>query len=122
MQYHSTIAEPLEKKISILDLSIVLDNLKSNSEKAGATELRLDFSREGRTYIVDFTDNGIGVDLNYYTPESIFEEGVTNRRGGSGIGLSTIRERMRENLNGNIEFIGNGLYFNTGATFRLTFE
>lgn len=122
VQYHSTIAEPLEKKISILDLSIVLDNLKSNSEKAGATELRLDFSREGRTYIVDFSDNGVGIDLNYYTPESIFEEGVTNRRGGSGIGLSTIRERMRENLNGNIEFLGNGLYFNTGATFRLTFE
>ena len=122
VQYHSAITEPLEKKISILDLSIVLDNLKSNSEKAGATELRLDFSREGRTYIVDFTDNGAGVDLNNFTPENIFEEGVTNRRGGSGIGLSTIRERMRENLNGNIEFLGNGLHFDTGATFRLTFE
>ena len=122
VQYHSTLTEPLEKKISILDLSIVLDNLKSNSEKAGATELRLDFSRTGRTYIVDFTDNGIGVDLNEFTPENIFEEGVTNRRGGSGIGLSTIKERMRENLNGDIAFLGNGLYFNTGATFRLTFE
>ena len=122
VQYHSTLVEPLEKKISILDLSIVLDNLKSNSEKAGATELRLDFSRNGRTYIVDFTDNGVGVDLNAFTPENIFEEGVTNRRGGSGIGLSTIKERMRENLNGDIEFLGNGLYFKTGATFRLTFK
>ena len=122
VQYHSTLTEPLEKKISILDLSIVLDNLKSNSEKAGATELRLDFSRNGRTYVVDFTDNGIGVDLNEFTPENIFEEGVTNRRGGSGIGLSTIKERMRENLNGDIAFLGNGLYFDTGATFRLTFE
>ncbi|MBQ6962263.1 MAG: ATP-binding protein [Paludibacteraceae bacterium] len=122
IQYHSTMTEPLEKKIPILDLSIVLDNLKSNSEKAGATELRLDFSREGRTYIVDFSDNGVGVDLNHFTPESIFEEGITNRRGGSGIGLSTIRERMRENLNGNIEFLGNGLHFDSGATFRLTFE
>lgn len=122
VQYHSNMAESLEKKISILDLSIVLDNLKSNSEKAGATELRLDFSSKGRSYIVDFSDNGSGVDLNLYTPESIFEEGITNRRGGSGIGLSTIRERMRENLNGKIEFIGNGLYFNTGATFRLTFD
>ena len=122
MQYHSTLVEPLEKKISILDLSIVLDNLKSNSEKAGATELRLDFSRNGRTYIVDFTDNGVGVDLNAFTPENIFEEGVTNRRGGSGIGLSTIKERMRENLNGDISFLGNGLHFKTGATFRLTFE
>ncbi len=122
VQYHSTLVEPLEKKISILDLSIVIDNLKSNSEKAGATELRLDFSRNGRTYIVDFTDNGVGVDLNAFTPENIFEEGVTNRRGGSGIGLSTIKERMRENLNGDITFLGNGLHFKTGATFRLTFE
>lgn len=122
VQYHSTLVEPLEKKISILDLSIVLDNLKSNSEKAGATELRLDFSRNGRTYIVDFTDNGVGVDLNAFTPENIFEEGITNRRGGSGIGLSTIKERMRENLNGDITFLGNGLHFKTGATFRLTFE
>ena len=122
VQYHSTLTESLEKKISILDLSIVLDNLISNSEKAGATELRLDFSRNGRTYIVDFTDNGVGVDLNEFTPENIFEEGVTNRRGGSGIGLSTIKERMRENLNGDITFLGNGLHFKTGATFRLTFE
>lgn len=122
VQYNSTIQEPLEKKISILDLSIVLDNLISNSGKAKATELRIDFARQGRTYILDFTDNGDGVDLNTYTPESIFEEGVTNRRGGSGIGLSTIKNRMREELNGDIEFMGNGLHFSTGATFRLTFE
>ena len=105
-----------------MDLSIVLDNLISNSGKANATELRIDFARQGRTYILDFTDNGDGVDLNTYTPESIFEEGVTNRRGGSGIGLSTIKNRMREELNGDIEFMGNGLHFSTGATFRLTFE
>lgn len=122
VQFVSHIQEPLEKKISILDLSIVLDNLISNSKKANATKLQIDFSRQGRKYIVDFTDNGSGVDMNRYTPESIFEEGVTNRRGGSGIGLSTIKERMREELNGDIEFIGNGLHFNTGATFRLLFE
>lgn len=122
IQYHSTIRETLEKKISILDLSIILDNLISNSQKANSTELRLDFSREGRRYIVDFTDNGDGVDLNTYTPQSIFEEGITNRRGGSGIGLSTIKDRMKKELNGDIEFLGNGLHFATGATFRLIFE
>ena len=47
IQYHSTIREPLEKKISILDLSIILDNLISNSQKANATELRLDFREKG---------------------------------------------------------------------------
>ena len=122
IQYHSNIVQPLEKRISVLDLSIILDNLISNSQKANANELRLDFNVEGRIYIVDFTDNGIGVDLNLFTSESIFEEGITNRRGGSGIGLSTIKDRMIKELNGNIEFIGNGLYFETGATFRLTFE
>lgn len=122
IQYHSEIMEPLDKKISVLDLSIILDNLVSNSQKANAKELRLDFSRIGRTYVIDFTDNGDGVDLNMFTPQSIFEEGITNRRGGSGIGLSTIRDRMRNELNGDIEFIGNGLHFVTGATFRLIFR
>lgn len=122
VQYHSDIVEPLEKKISVLDLSIILDNLVSNSQKANAKELRLDFSRKARTYIVDFTDNGDGVDLSQFTPQNIFEEGVTNRRGGSGIGLSTIKDRMKNELNGDIEFMGNGLYFSTGATFRLTFK
>lgn len=122
IQNHSAITEPLEKKISILDLSIILDNLISNSKKANATELRLDYSRKGRTYIVDFTDNGDGVDTSLFTPETIFEEGITNRRGGSGIGLSTIKDRMRKELNGDIVFLGNGLHFETGATFRLYFE
>ena len=122
VQYHSNITEVLEKKIPVLDLSIVLDNLVSNSEKAEATEFRIDFARDGRTYIVDFTDNGVGVDLEHFTPDSIFEEGVTNRRGGSGIGLSTIKERMKNELNGDIQFVGNGLHFETGATFRLYFE
>ena len=122
VQYHSDITEVLEKKIAVLDLSIVLDNLVSNSEKADATEFRIDFARDGRTYIVDFTDNGVGVDLDLFTADSIFEEGVTNRRGGSGIGLSTIKERMKNELNGEIQFVGNGLHFKTGATFRLIFE
>lgn len=122
IQYFSDILEPLEKKISILDLSIILDNLVSNSQKANATELRLDFSRAGRIFIVDYTDNGDGVDLRLFTKDSIFEEGVTNRRGGSGIGLSTIKDRIQNELNGDIEFLGNGLRFTTGATFRLTFE
>ena len=122
VQYHSNITEVLEKKIPVLDLSIVLDNLISNSEKADATEFRIDFARDGRTYIVDFTDNGVGVDLDHFTADNIFEEGVTNRRGGSGIGLSTIKERMKNELNGDIQFVGNGLHFETGATFRLYFE
>ena len=71
---------------------------------------------------MDFSDNGKGVDLNQFTPDSIFDIGVTDREGGSGIGLSTIRTAMNDKLNGSIQFLGNGLNKMKGATFRLTFE
>lgn len=111
----------IKKLIPVLELSIVLDNLVSNSKKAGATEITIDFYDNNNTIEVLFSDNGCGVDLNRFTPESIFDLGVTDRRGGSGIGLSTIRKRMDEDLNGEIEFIGNGMKYANGAAFKLKF-
>lgn len=111
----------IKKNIKVLDLSIVLDNLVSNSKKASATEVMVDFANEDRKIIMFFSDNGVGVDMNQYTAESIFELGVTNRRGGSGIGLHTIREYMQTSLNGDISFVGNGLEYDKGATFKLIF-
>lgn len=110
-----------KKLISALALSVVIDNLKDNSEKANATELIIDFYEIDNDIQVMFSDNGRGVDLEKYTPESIFEVGVTNRRGGSGIGLYTIRTFMERYLNGTIQFEGNNLKNNSGATFKLTF-
>ena len=108
------------KRLPLLELSVVLDNLVSNAVKAGAKTLCVIFhSTNGRAIHIDFADDGCGVDLALFTPETIFEEGVTNRRGGSGIGLSTIKEQMKKSLNGDIEFLGNGLHSPTGATFRL---
>lgn len=114
-------AENKKKIISALALSVVIDNLKDNSEKADATELVVDFYTDNDAVQVLFTDNGKGVDLVKYTQDSIFEPGVTNRRGGSGIGLYTIRTFMKRYLNGEIQFTGNGLRFETGATFKLIF-
>lgn len=110
------------KKIPLLDLSVILDNLVNNSTKAKATKVHVDFARDNDMLIVDFSDNGIGVDLDIVSSNSIFELGVTNRSGGSGIGLSTIKETMHQTLKGDIIFSGNGLHFNNGATFRLIFR
>ena len=110
-----------KKLIPVLELSIVLDNLISNAKKANATEITIDFENQNGTIEIAFSDNGKGVDLEHYTPESIFDPGVTNRRGGSGIGLSTIRKFMDKDLNGEIVFAGNGLRYSTGATFILRF-
>ena len=110
------------KKVQILEWTIVLQNLVSNSKKAGADEIKLTFMADGRKLLLDFSDNGIGVNLEKFTPESIFKLGITDRQGGSGIGLNTVQSAMRDKLNGSIEFLGNGLNNMKGATFRLTFE
>lgn len=110
------------KLLSLLDIGIVLDNLISNSIKNGASTIVLNISNDKERIIVDFSDDGSGVNLDEFTSNSIFEEGVTNRRGGSGIGLHTIRYTMEERLNGSVEFIGNGLHNLKGATFRLIFN
>lgn len=110
------------KKIQILEWTIVLQNLVSNSKKAEADAIQLTFTADGRKLLLDFSDNGKGVDLEKFTPESIFEIGITDRQGGSGIGLNTVQSAMRDKLNGSVEFLGNGLNNMKGATFRLTFE
>ena len=112
--------EPFIRKISSLDLSVILDNLISNSKKAGATELLIDFSKQGSHLYIDFSDNGDGVPDNFIKNDALFELGVTNRRGGSGIGLSAIKERLNKNLYSDIIFVGNNHKLK-GATFRIIF-
>lgn len=110
------------KLLSLLDIGIVLDNLISNSIKAEAKNILLTINNDNNVISVEFSDDGTGVNLAEFTSDSIFEEGVTNRRGGSGIGLHTVKYTMEERLHGSIEYIGNGLHNLKGATFRLTFN
>ena len=120
--YDNQIRTTIIKKMSLLDLSVVLDNLISNSSKAEARQLHVTFLNEDNRIIMDFSDDGTGVDLEMYNPEDLFEEGVTNRAGGSGIGLSTIKRTMNKQLKGQVSFLGNGEYGMKGATFRLIFN
>jgi len=120
--FNESFKERIIRKTQLLDLSVILDNLVSNSKKANAEKIFVDFKKINDQFCVDFSDNGDGVDIGKFNKESIFEAGITNRRGGSGIGLSTIREAMKKELNGDIEFLGNGLHFSKGATFRLKFR
>ena len=120
--FDNQIRTTILKKISLLDLSVVLDNLISNSAKADANQLHVTFRNDNNRIIIDFSDNGTGVDLEEYNPEDLFEEGVTNRSGGSGIGLSTIKRTMKKQLKGDVKFLGNGVYNLKGATFELIFN
>lgn len=107
-------------QISILDISIILENLISNSRKAGAKEMIIAFSINSEKLLrIDISDNGDGLSPEYQeNPESIFKLGITNKNGGSGIGLHTLRELIIENLHGNIHYVGKGIA-GKGATFTI---
>lgn len=95
-------------------MSLILDNLISNSEKSNATKFIVKMISNGFTSIITIEDNGDGfgnVDL-----DSIFEFGFSNT-GGTGIGLYNIR-RAVERMNGTISAHKN---VQGGATFTIEF-
>lgn len=120
IQFNNEFSSPFLRKIPLLDLSVIMDNLISNSKKAGADKIYVDFKTEGKKLYIDFSDNGKGVDKALLDNQSLFERGITNRLGGAGIGLGTIKDTMRK-MFGDIVFLGNNKHFDKGATFRLIF-
>jgi signal transduction histidine kinase len=114
------------KNLSVLNLSIVLDNLISNSLKWHADEIRIEFNiKNGTDLVVLFSDNGQGLVERFTTnPLAIFELGVRenspNGFGGSGIGLY-YSKNLLEKMGAKIQFLGNNLNL-SGATFEITFK
>lgn len=105
---------------SLLDISVLLDNLISNAKKEGADEVLINIFQEKDKYIIDFSDSGNGVSNPELLGEYIFDLGVTTRYGGSGIGLASVKKIVTD-MNGRISFLGNNKYL-TGATFRIEFD
>ena len=112
--------KPFSRIISPLDLSVIIDNLVSNSKKAGATQMIVDFNFVKPHLYVDFSDNGTGVNEEILKGNGLFYTGVSTTRGGSGIGLSMIKEIMEDSFYGDIMFLGNSIKLK-GASFRLKF-
>jgi signal transduction histidine kinase len=111
----------LFRKVSLLDLSIVIDNLISNSEKKKANIIRIDFANISSNQLeMIFSDNGEGLSKSFLSkPDIIFELGITDTD-GSGIGLHTVRSVLKDN-DATIEFVGNNKILN-GASFRILFN
>ena len=110
----------LERRIGILDLSLVFDNFIFNAEKAGASKMLVEcYNPSASSLSIKISDNGHGVDKQFLgNPEKMFELGVTTTN-GSGIGLFSIRENLRI-LNAKAHFIGNNDSL-PGATFEILF-
>lgn len=114
------------KNLSVLNLSIVLDNLISNAVKWGATEILFDFQQLDSTRILmNVSDNGIGLAQKFAGNEDkIFDlsarESSPTGIGGSGIGLYYTRNLLRE-MNSTIKFSGNSKFL-SGASFEIIFN
>jgi len=112
----------LTRKFSVLDMSVVLDDLISNSEKAGASLIEIEMSNISEDeLIIYFSDDGKGVQEIFLKDEKsknrIFELGVTTTNGGSGIGLNSVREGLKS-MNGSIKLLGNNIKLK-GACFEI---
>ena len=111
----------LEKFVLInpIEIDIILDNLVSNSRKANAKEVLVEFKLNDNKLEIYYYDNGDGVPESLVkNPNSIFELGVRESKSkGSGIGLYDVKKRVNS-LKGTIDFIGNNKKLK-GACFKI---
>jgi signal transduction histidine kinase len=99
-----------------IEITILLDNLISNSIKHKAKNFAVDIiSLTPEIMKLSFTDNGHGV--THSVKDSLFEEGVSTTS-GSGLGLYHVKEIL-SGMKGKIEY--NPDYKN-GAQFIVTFK
>lgn len=115
--------QKLIKNLSVLNLSIILDNLISNSVKWGANKIQLDFEKVSeKQLLIYFSDNGNGISKKFIdNTERLFELSTRDTPpsgySGSGIGLFYTKNLLNE-MNCDIEFSGNGFKL-SGATFKI---
>ena len=98
------VREQFELKLSRIEMSILIDNIISNADKAEAKNLNVKIAKiGGNTLRISFVDNGNGLSTKLDKPESMFGMGVTTTS-GSGLGLYHAREIV-ERIGGKITAI-----------------
>ncbi|GAA4871818.1 ATP-binding protein [Ferrimonas pelagia] len=113
------------RSISVLNLSIIMDNILSNASKWGASQMKFSFAEDEGTLVLLMSDDGEGMsELFIDRPEQIFELGArdepSNSIQGSGIGLHHTKELLK-GMNATISFVGNDKLL-PGACFKVVFK
>jgi signal transduction histidine kinase len=108
--------KPFELLIRPIEITILLDNLISNAEKARARQMRFAVSVGGNTLVLYIANDG--EKMAKHLIDNMFELGVSGR-GGSGIGLYTCREIVK-GMGGEISYSGDDSVLG-GASFTVRF-
>lgn len=103
-------------KFRPIEISMLVDNIINNAEKAGASNLTVLASEIKGTVTISFKDNGSGLPKNI-KPDQLFEKGVTTTD-GSGLGLYHARQIVSD-LKGKISIENNST---KGAIVHLEFK
>jgi len=107
----------------VINLSIIIDNLISNSIKWRASLININFSyAKNDQLLIKISDNGDGLSKKFSkNPIKIFELGVNDKPpvglSGSGIGLYYVKKLLLD-MNADINFVGNNVLLK-GACFEM---
>jgi len=91
------------KKFQPIELSVVIDNLLSNSRKKNAEKVIFEFNSIEDQLEISIRDVGDPLSSSIINGNLIFEEGVTTTR-GSGLGLSHVKRIVEDDLGGTIVY------------------
>lgn len=85
----------LSKKIKFrpLEITVMLDNLFSNSKKAKSKNIIIEWTKNSNNFFLSFKDDGEGIPTEII--EQIFEFGYTQTN-GSGMGLYQVKETLNK--------------------------
>lgn len=91
---------------SPIEVSMLVDNVLSNSQKAEADKISIKALKDKKHYCLEFTDNGKKGLNKKYKPEDYFKAGIGTTGTGAGIGLSHIKQIVTD-LGGSVEIFEN---------------
>ena len=89
-------------KFEPIKLNIIIDNLLNNSKKAKANNVIINFVKDKNTLLLEYLDDGQGLDISIIDKNAIFNMGITTTK-GSGLGLYHIKEILQEMNQSSIE-------------------
>lgn len=109
-------SDGFEHRFRPIEIGMMLDNLVSNSRKAGAKSFAVEMDEIKGSLVISVEDDGRGIP-DILEPGRVFEKGFSTTH-GSGLGLYHVSRTLTE-LGGAIEVGGNSV---RGAKFMITIK